>query len=58
MAGNWTNEGTFTPNQGTVVFAGSDDQVIKSSGASNAFYNLVIANTKTEPIGTYGEENG
>lgn len=52
VAGNWTNEGAFTPNQGTVVFAGSDDQVIKSSGASNAFYNLVIANTKTEPIGT------
>ncbi|MBP1663115.1 MAG: hypothetical protein H6Q19_255 [Bacteroidetes bacterium] len=45
--GNWTNNGTFTPNMGTVSFTGSSSaQTIGGSG-TNAFYNLIINNTAT-----------
>ncbi|MFA6610531.1 MAG: hypothetical protein WCT15_06775, partial [Candidatus Omnitrophota bacterium] len=42
LAGNWTNSGTFTHNNGTVTFDGIAAQTITGS---TTFYNLIIANT-------------
>ncbi|MGD8968070.1 MAG: C10 family peptidase [Anaerolineae bacterium] len=42
MAGDWVNDGTFTPNNGTVTFNGSSAQAI---GGDSTFYNLTSANT-------------
>lgn len=43
VAGNWTNNGTFTGATSTVVITGGGD-VISGSGAQN-FYNLTITGT-------------
>lgn len=37
LAGNWTNGGTFTPNQSTVTFTGTTQTV----SGDNTFYNFV-----------------
>ncbi len=42
ITGDWVNDGTFTPNNGTVTFNGSSAQAI---GGNNTFYNLTSANT-------------
>jgi hypothetical protein len=41
--GNWSNSGTFTAGNGTVIFAGSATQSI-NAGASS-FYNVTVNNT-------------
>lgn len=43
--GNWTNDGTFTPNISTVTFKGAANQSLGGSVASNTFTNLTINNT-------------
>ncbi len=40
VAGNWTNDGTFTPQQGTVTFNGTTDQTVDFT--PNNFYNLAV----------------
>jgi hypothetical protein len=40
VAGNWTNNGTFTHNSGTVTFNGTTAQAINCGGG--AFYNLSL----------------
>ncbi|HVN54428.1 MAG TPA: cadherin domain-containing protein [Anaerolineaceae bacterium] len=47
ISGNWTNQGAFDPNQGTVVFNGSGPQSIQGlpSDDQHPFYNLTVANT-------------
>ncbi|MBK8467293.1 MAG: hypothetical protein IPL32_15860 [Chloracidobacterium sp.] len=43
VRGNWTNNGTFTPQSGTVTFNGSAAQTAAGTTATN-FNNLTIAN--------------
>ena len=43
VAGNWTNNGTYTHNSGTVVFNGTSPQTIGGS-ATTVFYALTINN--------------
>ncbi len=43
VEGNWTNDGTFTPGTGTVVFAGSSPQSTGGS-SSTSFNNLTVDN--------------
>ena len=45
VSGNFTNNGTFTANQGTVVFNGSTDQTINGTSTSTVFNNLTINKT-------------
>jgi len=42
--GNWTNDGTYTPNLGTITFTGSGGGTINSAGTTT-FNNLVINNS-------------
>jgi len=44
-SGSWTNNGTFTPNSGTITFNGSSAQTI----TTDTFYNLIIANAHASP---------
>lgn len=44
VAGNWTNNGTFTPNTGTITFNGLTAQTISGSSAS-PFQALTINNS-------------
>ncbi|MEM9328202.1 MAG: T9SS type A sorting domain-containing protein, partial [Bacteroidota bacterium] len=44
LAGDWTNNGTFSAQNGTVQFVGTGDQTINSS-AIESFYGLGINNT-------------
>lgn len=44
VAGNWTNNGTFTPHESKVVFDGSAAQTLGGS-SSTTFYDLVINNS-------------
>ncbi|MBI1835701.1 MAG: hypothetical protein HYR91_00395 [Flavobacteriia bacterium] len=46
LGGNWTNNGTFNHNSGTVVFNGSSAQTLGGSSAST-FNNLTISNSST-----------
>jgi hypothetical protein len=41
--GDWTNNGTFTPNTSTAIFNGTVNQAIGGS-SSNAFYNFTMNN--------------
>lgn len=43
VAGNWTNNGTFTSGTGSVVFNGGSSQTISGSSAT-AFNNLTVNN--------------
>lgn len=45
VKGNWTNNGTFTPNSGTVSFTGSTAAQTIGGTGTNAFNNLTINNT-------------
>lgn len=53
--GNWTNNGTFTPNAGTISFVGAGNSSIISSSATETFNNLMInkANGVTFSSGTH-----
>ncbi len=44
VAGNWTNNGTYTHNSGTVVFNGTSPQTIGGSNTT-VFYALTINNS-------------
>jgi hypothetical protein len=46
VAGNWTNNGTFTHNSGTVVFNGTSEQIIGGSAATS-FNNLTVNSDAT-----------
>ncbi|MFM9837136.1 MAG: T9SS type A sorting domain-containing protein [Cyclobacteriaceae bacterium] len=53
--GNWTNNGIFTPNAGTISFVGTGSSSIISSSAAETFNNLIInkANGVTLSSGTH-----
>ena len=53
VSGSWTNNGTFTPNNGTVVFNGAVTQTIGGTSAST-FHNL----TNSNPTGLTFDQNG
>ncbi|NOS55277.1 MAG: hypothetical protein HOP37_03365 [Cyclobacteriaceae bacterium] len=42
ISGNWSNNGTFTPNAGTVSFVGSGSGNTISSSSSETFRNIII----------------
>jgi hypothetical protein len=46
LAGNWTNNATFTPRSGTVTFDGSSAQSLGGT-TSTSFYNLTNSNGST-----------
>ena len=48
IGGNWTNDGTFTNDEGTVTFNGSGEQTIISGGS--AFYNLTNSNSSPSTL--------
>ncbi|MBU1811375.1 MAG: hypothetical protein KJ629_09610, partial [Candidatus Omnitrophica bacterium] len=55
LAGNWTNQGTFTHSSGTVVFDGAASSTLISGGSS--FYDLAVNKTsgviltlQTDPV--------
>jgi hypothetical protein len=48
VAGDWTNNGSFTANTGTVTFNGTNNQSIGGSN-STTFATLAISNTGTSP---------
>ena len=45
LLGNWTNSGTFTRQEGDVIFTGSATQTITSGGTAENFYNYTVQNT-------------
>lgn len=49
LAGNWTNNGTFTQRSGTVTFSGTDNSTISGSSATT-FSNLTINKTNSTSI--------
>ncbi len=49
---NWINNGTFTHNGGTVLFAGNMQQIIGTK--SNSFNNLTILTGSNTTIGSFG----
>jgi hypothetical protein len=51
VAGNWTNNGTFTHNSGTVTFNGTSEQTIGGSAATG-FNNLTVNSGATVIIPT------
>jgi hypothetical protein len=55
VAGNYTNNGTFTANSGTTTFDGTSAQTLSGNMiGANAFYTLSIANTAgTSPTVTF-----
>lgn len=46
LAGNWTNNGTFTAQSGTVTFDGGAAQTLSGTSATT-FYNLTNSNSST-----------
>lgn len=50
VTGNWTNNGTFTANGGTVVFTGTSPQSIGGT-SSTTFYNLTMNGTGLKTLG-------
>jgi len=45
--GNWSNSGTFTPNAGTIKFAGGTTQTISSASGSETFSTLIVEGAGT-----------
>ena len=52
VAGNWTNNGTFTHNNGTVAFNKTGAQTI--SGPATAFNNLTVGSSSVTTISSSG----
>jgi hypothetical protein len=48
VQGNWTNDGTFTPNGGTVIFNGSGAQTI--AGAATTGFNVLTISNTAQPV--------
>ncbi|MEM6641857.1 MAG: DUF2341 domain-containing protein [Bacteroidota bacterium] len=44
LGGNWTNQGTFTPDGGLVVLNGISDQSIQATGAGGENFEKVVVN--------------
>ena len=56
VTGNWTNNGTFTHNNGTVTFSGAAQTI---GGTSvNTFNNLIAGGTGTKTLGAAITTNG
>jgi len=49
LAGNWTNNGTFIPGTGTVIFSGSTEQTLTKPGGAT-FYRLIINNSSSTGV--------
>lgn len=47
VGGNWANNGTFTPQSGTVTFNGTTGQTIGGTTATNNFYNITQSNSSS-----------
>jgi hypothetical protein len=43
--GNWANNGTYTPNGGTVSFISAGNQTINGTSATQTFFNLTVNKT-------------
>lgn len=52
LAGDWTNNGTYTPGTGTLEFNGTGAQTLASGGtaAGKLFYNLLISGSGTVTV--------
>ncbi len=50
LQGNWTNNGTFSEQQGRVSFTGNATQTLTSGGTVEGFYDLVINNTHADGL--------
>lgn len=50
-SGNWTNNGTFTHNNGTIFLTGVGSQYVNAggTGTGKSFYNIDIMNTHPSP---------
>lgn len=57
VAGNWTNNGTFTANSSTVTLNGSSGQILGGTSAST-FNNLTLNNSSGVTLGTNTTVNG
>jgi len=51
IGGNWTNDGTFTPGTGTVIFNGTAFQIMAGS-AETTFNNLTVDNATGITLGS------
>ncbi|MFL5753965.1 MAG: PKD domain-containing protein, partial [Bacteroidia bacterium] len=49
LSGNWTNNGTFIPQQGTVIFNGAAAQTINGT-TNTVFYNLTCNNSSAAGV--------
>jgi uncharacterized Zn-binding protein involved in type VI secretion len=45
VTGNWTNNGTYNHNNGTITLEGGSSQSIKTGGAGSAFNVIIIKNS-------------
>jgi hypothetical protein len=56
VRGNWSSavNATFTPNQSTVTFTGTNAQTISKTGAPETFYQLIINKTTNDVTITEG----
>jgi len=57
VAGTWTNNGTYTHNEGKVVFNGSSAQTIGGS-STTTFYDLTVDNASGVALGQDEEVDG
>jgi|GEM_PF-987291 len=56
VSGNWTNNGLFNANSGTVTFDGTSSQTLSgTTTTSSSFYNLNVENNST--AGVYFSDN-
>lgn len=56
VKGNWTNNGGFTSNNGTVLFDGTSAQVIGGTALTD-FYNLTLTNANGVNLGVAADAN-
>ncbi len=51
LAGDWTNNGSYTTSLGTVTFNGTGVQNLHGSAATQTFYSVAIDNTSGVTLG-------
>jgi hypothetical protein len=56
VSGNWTNNGSFTPVTGTVIFSGTTQTI--NGSASTTFNNLTLSNSGLKTLSTIPAVNG